>query len=182
MITLIEALNFRCLRYVRQHLEAFHVLVGPNASGKTTFLDVVAFLGHLVSEGPEAAVRARTQNIQDLIWERAGGDRFELAIEARIPDALRSYLAAPDIDTIRYEVAIGNEPATEEIAILAEKVLLKHSPPELPLQRTLFPNLSGVPESILKSTKREHGSRTIINKVQGGNDFKTLVSQWFGQV
>ena len=34
----------------------FYVLVGPNASGKTTFLDVVGFLGKLVAEGPEAAV------------------------------------------------------------------------------------------------------------------------------
>jgi ABC-type transport system involved in cytochrome c biogenesis ATPase subunit len=167
MIALIEALNFRCLRYVRQPLEAFHVLVGPNASGKTTFLDVVAFLGHLVSEGPEAAVRARTQNIQDLIWERTG-DRFELAIEARIPDTLRSYLATEDIDTIRYEVAIGNEPATEEIAILAEKVLLKGSQPELPGQRAFFPNLTERPDSIL--TTKKHGTHTIINKIQDGND------------
>jgi predicted ATPase len=56
MLTLIEALNFRCLRYVKQPLAPFHVLVGPNASGKTTFLDVVAFLGRLVSDGPDAAV------------------------------------------------------------------------------------------------------------------------------
>ncbi len=31
---LIEALNFRCLRYVSQPLGPFHVLAGPNASGK----------------------------------------------------------------------------------------------------------------------------------------------------
>lgn len=48
MIRLIEALNFRCLRYVKQELGPFHVLVGPNASGKTTFLDVIAFLGRMV--------------------------------------------------------------------------------------------------------------------------------------
>ena len=45
MFTLIEALNYRCLRYVRQPLGDFRVLVGPNASGKTTFLDVVASWG-----------------------------------------------------------------------------------------------------------------------------------------
>jgi predicted ATPase len=48
MITLVEALNYRCLRYIRQPLGPFHVLVGPNASGKTTFLDVIAFLERLV--------------------------------------------------------------------------------------------------------------------------------------
>lgn len=44
MICSIEALKFRCLRYVQRPLLPFHVLVGPNASGKTTFLDVVSFL------------------------------------------------------------------------------------------------------------------------------------------
>ncbi len=48
MITLVEALNYRCLRHISQPLGPFHVLVGPNASGKTTFLDVIAFLGRLV--------------------------------------------------------------------------------------------------------------------------------------
>jgi predicted ATPase len=71
VITLIEALNFRCLRYIRRPLGPFHILVGPNASGKTTFLDVVAFLGQLVSEGLEAAVGARSQNFEDLVWRRS---------------------------------------------------------------------------------------------------------------
>ena len=44
MITHVEALNYRCLRDVSVPLSAFHVLVGPNASGKTTFLDVVEFV------------------------------------------------------------------------------------------------------------------------------------------
>ena len=48
MIRLVEALNYRCLRFVNQNLNDFHVLVGPNASGKTTFLDVISFLGDLV--------------------------------------------------------------------------------------------------------------------------------------
>ena len=51
MITLIEALNYRSLKYISQPLGPFHVLIGPNASGKSTFLDVVAFLGRLVSDG-----------------------------------------------------------------------------------------------------------------------------------
>ena len=56
MITLIEAKNYRCLYSVRQTLSPFQVLVGPNASGKTTFLDVVSFLGDFISEGPLVAI------------------------------------------------------------------------------------------------------------------------------
>jgi len=67
MVTLIDALNFRCLRNIRQPLDRFHVLVGPNASGKTTFLDVIAFLGRVVADGLEAAVRERTASPQDLV-------------------------------------------------------------------------------------------------------------------
>ena len=48
MICRIQALNFRCLRYADVRLDRFHVLVAPNASGKSTPFDVVAFLGDLV--------------------------------------------------------------------------------------------------------------------------------------
>ena len=37
MITSIEALNYQCLRYVKRDLEPFQILIGPNASGKSTF-------------------------------------------------------------------------------------------------------------------------------------------------
>src|SRR5437764_13066355 len=92
MITRIEALCYRCLRYVSQPLGPFHVLVGPNASGKTTFLDVIAFLGRLVSEGPDAAIEERTQSFYDLVWRREG-TQFELAIEEQIPAELKKLLA-----------------------------------------------------------------------------------------
>jgi hypothetical protein len=36
MLTLIEALGYRNLRYIRQPTWRFHVLIGPKASGKTT--------------------------------------------------------------------------------------------------------------------------------------------------
>ena len=68
MISLIETLNFRCLRYVSQPLGPFHVLVGPNASGKTTFLDVVAFLSDLISRGLDFAIAERTQDCRDPVW------------------------------------------------------------------------------------------------------------------
>lgn len=71
MIRRIQALNYRCLRYVDVDLEgSFHILVGPNASGKSTLLDVIGFLGDLVSYGLDLAVERRTNNFQDLVWER----------------------------------------------------------------------------------------------------------------
>src|SRR3954470_21160213 len=113
MITLVEALDYRCLRYIRQPLGPFHVLVGPNASGKTTFLDVIAFLGRLVSDGPDAAIEERTSNFYDLVW-RQEGIGFELAIEARMPEGLRERLLDRDVDTVRYEVALSIDRETQE--------------------------------------------------------------------
>ncbi len=169
MITRIEALNYRCLRYIRQDLGPFHVLVGPNASGKTTFLDVVAFLGRLVSEGPEAAVVDRTQNFQDLVWGRRG-DRFELAIEAVIPDDLRKLFDGKQLDAVRYEVAIGQNPQTKDIEILSEKALLKKATRAVIHQRELFPAPHEPPATILTQKVSGRAAKTVIHKVPGGND------------
>lgn len=166
MITLVEALNFRCLHHVRQSLDRFQVLVGPNASGKTTFLDVVSFLRDLVIQGPEDAVRARTQNFVDLVWGRQGGS-FEVAIEARLPERIAA--AKPALDTIRYEVHIGYDVEVEELGIWAETVRLKpHSELEL-RQASLFPSLHSVPGSILMAS-RQPGSQTVVTKSRHGND------------
>ena len=126
MITLIEARNFRCLQNIRQPQGPFHVLVGPNASGKTTFLDVVAFLGRLVSDGLDAAVSERTNNFEDLLWKGSGAS-FELAVEARIPQEFRGLLRDESTNSIRYEVDLALDRATTEITIRSEKVGLVKS-------------------------------------------------------
>jgi predicted ATPase len=171
MITLIEALGYRSLRYVRQELGPFHALVGPNASGKTTFLDVVAFLGDLITVGPEQAVSMRSDDLHDLTWGRTG-ERFELAIEAEISEAHRKLLQGP-FTSIRYEVAVGVDPATAEIGILGEKVFLKGASRPGKQTRINFPHVPTVPTTILspKTIPKSAGpSRVVLNKVPRGND------------
>ena len=168
MITRIQALNYRCLRHIDQRMSNFHVLVGPNASGKTTFLDVIAFLGHLVTEGLDRAVGDRTRNFQDLLWRRQGTG-FELAIEAAIPQAVRQSLENAELDTVRYEVAVALNPQTLEIGLTAERVLLKPSEKNGDPQRDFFPQLVAAPESIL-FPKSARGTQPVIKKVPGGND------------
>jgi predicted ATPase len=122
MIRLIEALNYRCLHYIRQPLGPFHILVGPNASGKTTFLDVISFLSRMVSDGLDAALEERTSNFSDLTWGR-GRSFFELALEAAIPEDRKRSLKKK-FDILRYEVKIGVDDETKEVGILEEKVTL----------------------------------------------------------
>lgn len=168
MIRQIEALNFRCLRYIRQPLGPFHVLVGPNASGKTTFLDVVAFLGRLVSDGLEAALGERTQNFEDLVWGREG-DSFELAVEAAIPEERKERLKKKEFDTVRYEVEIGTIGDTGEVGILRERALLRHAERRAPAPPDLFPRDPPAPRTILRRRARR-GERTILSKGESGND------------
>lgn len=59
MIRLVEALNYRCLAYISQPLYPFHVLVGPNASGKSTFLDVLGLIRDFLTMGLDSAILTR---------------------------------------------------------------------------------------------------------------------------
>lgn len=166
MITQIEALQFRCLQHVQQSLGAFHVLVGPNASGKTTFLDVVSFFGDLVSRGPDEAIRIRTQNFVDLLWGRQG-DSFQLAIEAKLP--VRRIAPGSDHDTIRYEIQIGHDVDRNEIGIWAESVRLQSHRPPAPRPQLSFPGVREVPSTILQPVNRK-GTQAVVTKNRGGND------------
>jgi len=168
MISLIEALNYRCLRYVRQPLKPFQLLVGPNATGKSTFLDVTAFLRDLVASGPTEAVFARTGNFSDLVWqyEEAG---FEIAIEVAIPEERRQRLENPKYDTARYEVSLRLDPESKEIAIVGEHGIVKVSSTSAPQQRTLFPVLREPPATLM-TAHASRGTRRLFSKKCGGND------------
>lgn len=169
MIQLIEALHFRCLKYVRQPLESFHVLVGPNASGKTTFLDVVGFLGQLISEGLEAAISERTRDFRDLLFNHEGST-FELAVEAVIPEDRKKKLK-PGFETIRYEISVGLDEMAREVGIQLEKAWLKPAPQPAPAlsQRLLFPEEPQTPGTLLTGRART-GWQPVLTKARGGND------------
>ncbi len=166
MICLVEALHYRCLRYIKKELGNFHILVGPNASGKSTFLDVISFLGDVIREGPETAVRKRTPNYADLIW-RKEGNTFELAVETHIPDRYREVIGRTG--NCRYEIAIGKIPETGEFGILNETMWFKPHEKAGVRQLHLFPNPQYPLGTIVVSgTKRNW--KKIVNKVKGGND------------
>ena len=125
MVTRVEALNYRCLRYVSRAVNGINVLVGPNASGKTTFIDVIAFLGDLVRDGFDFAVETRTRNWNDLLWMRKG-DGFQLALEVKIPEKIQAKLGEGNkYQFARFEVGIGNLDGAEGPGIVHEKFYLR---------------------------------------------------------
>ena len=172
MLRRVQILNYRCLRYVDVRLDRFHVLVGANASGKTTFMDALAFVGDLVSDGLEEAVEKRTGNFQDLVWnhpEDKASMGFELALEFEIPMELQHGLPkSRNYPIFRYEVAIKELRGAPCIA--SERGLLSYlSSGASDRQPNLFPDPLPSPKTILVGGHRQ-GSRTILNKSDQGKD------------
>jgi predicted ATPase len=108
--------NYKCLRDVTVDLGHFTILIGPNDSGKSSFLDVVRTLGRLTQENFQNVFAAdnaldnlvwRRESHRKIIWEVAGdasGDAFAYHIE--IPIAHQ-----PPIEwlTFREEQIFGSE-------------------------------------------------------------------------
>jgi hypothetical protein len=179
MFSRIQTRHFRSLKAVDQSLGPVQALVGPNASGKTTFLDVIVFLGELVRRRGDVGQTAqvRSANFEKLIWQGGNGERdertsFQLVLEAPIPDAIRSRMA-PDkqgLGLVRYEVGIGLDRTANEVGLNHETLWL--GPREtkiLPRQRLLFPELIAAAPEVLFG-KSKPGYQTVMKKTPGGND------------
>jgi predicted ATPase len=132
MFTKVEASGYRCLKDVSQELRPFQILVGPNGSGKSAFLDVIAFLGEVVSNQLYQTIRPRTENFHDLVWGR-DGNTFRLAIEASI--------GSSPADTIRYEVTVRIDTTTDDIMLEREEVSIRQP--------------GGMPRTVLKRDKQQ---------------------------
>ena len=175
MITRIQALNFRSLRYVDQSLTGFQALVGPNGSGKSSFLDVVSFISDVIRVGVEKAtsgdaasgVSSRVSDPVDLTWMRSGG-QIELAIEMQIPEHLQS---GPN-QSVRYELGLQVAKLPSPLEISSEALYLfdafsKRSNAQEEL--SLFPNA----ELPLDSTfgRKPKSWKNPISKSAGGKDY-----------
>ncbi len=128
MITRIEVRNFRCLKVIKQSLEPFQILIGPNASGKTTFLDTIAFLRALTEGGAQEALASHIGSYGDLTW-RGNGEPISIAIDLRIPEfhvkKLRRHSQAHN--TVRYKVEFGqNAGGVMGVGILRETLSLEY--------------------------------------------------------
>lgn len=172
MFTLVQARRYRSLKTIDQSIGEFQALVGPNASGKTTFLDVIDFLGDLTRNRGDIleTVNSRSSNFEKLLW-LGKGQAFQLAVEAKIPVNVAKLLR-PDrrnFTHVRYEIEVGLDPSLNEVGINHETLWLRQPPVDsVTRQRDLFPQVRGEPRSLLKSA--QPSLRTAIKKKPGGND------------
>jgi energy-coupling factor transporter ATP-binding protein EcfA2 len=142
----VSAERYGVLKSVRVEFGDHVVLVGGNASGKSTLLDVFSFISDAVASGVSAAIEARASGFEQLVWF-GEGDAFAFAVEFNIPPALRG-----EHSRARYELEVGR---LEEsgVGVRAEALYLCHreSPPRALIQ---------------SSTPR--GWRKVLGSIQGG--------------
>ena len=175
MIRLIEASNYKCLKHISQELKKFQILVGPNASGKTTFLDVVSFISDIVNHGVDFAVTSRASHFDELTFGGKGGS-LELAIEAELPESIRSRFHDREYNVLRYEIRIGMNEELKEFEIDEERMLLLKRGLNMivadkeSFQQEIFPMFHSLSNSILNQKYKKDSYRLVMRKKPKGND------------
>lgn len=173
MFTRIQARRFRCLQACDQSIGPLAALVGPNASGKSTFLDVIGLLGEIAgSRGDVAAVlSSRSRDFRKLLW-MGKGSSFELAVEAELPQHARDALGngRRSLQAVRFEIALGIDEVNNEVGIQHEALwLLPASNPRPTAPLDLFPRERLAAGSFLTARKPADWV-ALVKKNPGGND------------
>lgn len=100
----LEIEGFGPIRKAGVALRELQVLVGANATGKSTFLDALAFLADTMARGVREALRTRhIRQIREITW--CGEEEwFQFALSFSLPKALRPRAG---MKIARYEIRFG---------------------------------------------------------------------------
>ncbi len=183
MFDRLEVARYKCLQRVEVTFRPFNILVGPNASGKSTLLDSLAFLHDALTYDVEQAVRQRAGSLRELVWLHADVEQgFEIALEVSLPETLRNTYTR-----LRYEVRVALD-GSGALSVGGENLWLiddrQFSPPP-PRQLTLFP-AEPTKEQLANPLVRPTGSRTppgyrlVVRKnIESGNNyFRSERTEW----
>jgi len=185
MIRRLQVLHYRAFKYIDIKLSNFHILIGPNASGKSTFLDVINLIRDVLNEGPKRAVEKRASRFDELLWKQQG-NKFEIAIELEIPNNIKEKLKSKDFSLVRYELAIQSDDkkgiiiSGENLWLIKEGVVSSANTPQTEKKKTLFPTEPEEPPYVVSIRRRTpSGWRKVISKSYQGNDyFKSEATDW----
>lgn len=177
MFRRIEIRHYKCLKKVAVDLAPFNILIGPNASGKSTLLDALEFLKDALWGDVEEAVRKRAVSLSELVWKHQQvSEGFELALDAEIPETLRTN----GYDRLRYVVGIGLD-SSGSLSISGEHLWLSRefSIKESPVQLSFPREWDDSPIMPRRHQKTPPGWRVVVRKIPGGNDyFRSERTDW----
>lgn len=162
MIRELQTSNFRMLPGNRVALGPFHVLVGQNATGKSTFLGALQLVADVLALGAKGAVQkaiGTRGSFDELCFDRSKPIAFALAVE--VPGANGASAR------LRYELEIGIAPNGGGLRIMREQLFLLPQE-DAPLQPSLFGNLELPP---IMQDKPERGWRKVLSKNAAGQDY-----------
>lgn len=169
MLQRVETWHYKCLKKIDVNLEPVNILIGPNASGKSTLLDVLDFLRDALADNVESAVRKRGSTLEELVWNQARvEDGFEIAIEVNIPEELNN---PKGYQRVRYEVGVGLDPEIG-IYVKGENLWLIGSQFNM-IQPSLFPDeLNNVRQIVhTLGINVPNGSRLVTHKTRDRKDY-----------
>jgi len=153
MIIGISIKNYKGIRAITKlPLSRFHVLVGPNGVGKTTFLDAIDFVRDCLAHSPAMAVESRhIADFNDLTWMRQGGTiEFELWLD------LSDQLQGQAESVINYRLAIKQD---QRLGVCVDEEILQQ-----------YPKSSLLPGKTIEFSPKVKPKR-LLGKTAKGTDF-----------
>ncbi|MFN3308874.1 MAG: methylation-associated defense system AAA family ATPase MAD3 [Anaerolineales bacterium] len=177
MFQKLQAWRFKCIYSTQVELAPLNILIGPNASGKSTLLDAFAFLHDAIIGDIEQAVRKRATALRELVWNHENVSQgFAIALESYLPEQLRWN----SFERVRYELHIGL--SKEETIVVSHENLwliserLREKELSEKHQSYLVPSL----QNVIHSSRTPPGYRLVVRKVpeSGSNYYKSERTDW----
>jgi predicted ATPase len=120
MLERIHIENYKCLRDVTVELGDFTILIGPNDSGKSSFLEVVQTFGKLITQGYPATFKD-DRSLANLVWGRDSGLDIVLELEGTTPTPTHRFV-------YRLEIPVDARRPRETLQWDGAKVLWTEEP------------------------------------------------------
>src|SRR6266436_4301204 len=105
MLERIHIENYKCLRDVTVDLGDFTILIGPNDSGKSSFLEVIQTFGKIVRHG-FAGLFGGDRSPVNLVWRKDAGRHIVMQVAAASTEHRFNY---------RLEVPVDQRPPLESL-------------------------------------------------------------------
>jgi len=183
---------FKVFSYINQEIGNFQILIGPNASGKSSFLDGLSFVKYLTNNTLDSVIDYLVEGDFYSLVHMRNSNGFILAFDFAISPAHQKLLAeatdkswyknykhSPDI--VRYEIKIaiddnGTLHIEHEALLLGfkEKAYDKY----IPRQVELFPNPVKPHTETLVAGKRRPGWYIIFSRKGDTVYFRSETTNW----